>query len=290
VRVTTYFEDTVERVAEMVEREFLVDGKNSVNKAALLDPDRFGYLSRHHVVTLSQERSKLAEYRRFEGHQIEIQTRSILQHAWAEIEHDLGYKSSEALPVEVRRRFARLAGLLELADKEFTEIRVELESYRSGIKSRISRQPDTVLIDLASLSAYVWGDSAARRIDQRIVDAVGAKLEQPSEEFLEDDPKVLVGLGISTIEELDRQLVDLEETIVAFATAWIGPGGIDSLAPGICLFYLWYISIAESGSRSDIAQLLESRYIGTPEDSWQLAGKVIEKLRAARAHLDSSPQ
>ena len=65
------------------------------------------------------ERMVLRENKAFEGLKCEIQIRSVLQHAWAEIEHDLGYKSELTIPKEVRRSFSRLAGLLELGDKEF---------------------------------------------------------------------------------------------------------------------------------------------------------------------------
>jgi hypothetical protein len=59
----------------------------------------------------------------------EIQARTVLEHAWAEIEHDLGYRSRDAVPDAVRRRLNRLAGLLELADQEFVAIRRELTDY-----------------------------------------------------------------------------------------------------------------------------------------------------------------
>ena len=98
VRVITYFDQEVDRVAEIIEQEFLIDRENSVDKRASLDPDRFGYLSLHYVVQLSAARSRLTEYRRYRETKFEIQVRSILQHAWAEIEHDLGYKSRSAIP------------------------------------------------------------------------------------------------------------------------------------------------------------------------------------------------
>ena len=44
----------------------------------------------------------------------EIQFRTVLQHAWAEIEHDLGYKTEFGIPLDVRREFSRVAGLLEI--------------------------------------------------------------------------------------------------------------------------------------------------------------------------------
>ena len=52
VRVITYFNADVEHVADIVQREFSIDSKNCVDKATLLDPDRFGYLSLHYVVGL----------------------------------------------------------------------------------------------------------------------------------------------------------------------------------------------------------------------------------------------
>ena len=57
---------------------------------------------------------------------LEIQIRSILQHAWAEIEHDLCYKNSTPLPRKIKRRMYRLAGVLELADKEFSAVKYDL--------------------------------------------------------------------------------------------------------------------------------------------------------------------
>lgn len=126
VRIITYFQDDVDTVARLIEREFTIDRDNSVDKRALMDPDRFGYLSIHYVARLNLDRIALPEYRSYDNIRFEIQVRSILQHAWAEIEHDLGYKSESSVPREVRRRFSQLAGLLELADKEFLEIRKNL--------------------------------------------------------------------------------------------------------------------------------------------------------------------
>jgi putative GTP pyrophosphokinase len=115
IRIITYFDI----VAKLIEEEFDVDRVNSADKRALLDPDRFGYLSLHYIAMLPAVRLKLTEYRRFADLKVEIQIRSILQHTWAEIEHDLGYKNQQSVPKEVRRRFSRLAGLLEIADSEF---------------------------------------------------------------------------------------------------------------------------------------------------------------------------
>jgi ppGpp synthetase/RelA/SpoT-type nucleotidyltranferase len=123
LRIITYFPDEVDVVASVIEREFAIDRENSVDKRAILDPDRFGYLSLHYIASLDSQRASLTEYKRFAGLKFELQIRSILQHAWAEINHSLGYKSEAVLPKELRRRFFRLAGLLELADDQFLELK-----------------------------------------------------------------------------------------------------------------------------------------------------------------------
>ena len=107
IRVITYFADEVDIVAEIIKREFDIDMEHSVDKRVLLDPDRFGYLSLHYVAKLPARRLKLTEYQRFSDCKVEIQIRSILQHTWAEIEHDLGYKSKLAIPRDIRRRFSQ---------------------------------------------------------------------------------------------------------------------------------------------------------------------------------------
>jgi ppGpp synthetase/RelA/SpoT-type nucleotidyltranferase len=125
-RVITYFEDDVDRVDGIIRGEFEIDPLNSVNKRRSLQADRFGYQSLHLVASLNNQRASLRENHEFAGLKIEIQVRSVLQHAWAEIEHGLGYKGESAVPVLIKRRFNRLAGLLELADQEFVAVRAEV--------------------------------------------------------------------------------------------------------------------------------------------------------------------
>jgi ppGpp synthetase/RelA/SpoT-type nucleotidyltranferase len=129
IRIITFFDDDVGKIADITEKEFQIDKEKSVDKKATLDPDRFGYISLHYIVKLPPSRTSLIEYQRFPDLFAEIQIRSILQHAWAEIEHDLGYKTKLGIPKQIQRRFSRLAGLLELADQEFMTIRDNIQSY-----------------------------------------------------------------------------------------------------------------------------------------------------------------
>lgn len=122
-RIITYFPDEVDVVGQVIEREFTVDLANSHDRRATIEPERFGYMSVHYVVTLSPARETLAEWKLLAGWPFEIQVRSLLQHAWAEIEHDLGFHTAVELPRDVRRRWSRVAALLETADTEFVALR-----------------------------------------------------------------------------------------------------------------------------------------------------------------------
>ena len=93
VRIITYFPDTLAQVDRMLVDEFEIIEKSNKG-ATLLQEERFGYQSIHYLVKLKGERARLAEYRNLKDGVVEIQIRTILQHAWAEIEHDIQYKSS----------------------------------------------------------------------------------------------------------------------------------------------------------------------------------------------------
>ena len=132
-RVITYFEDDIDRVFYLIRDNFEIDIQNSIDKRQAPRPDQFGYQSFHLVALLSSLRVSLPEYHVFLGLKIEIQIRSVLQHAWAEIEHGLGYKRQSGVPASVRRRFSRIAGLLELGDGEFVAVRNDATTSTSKL-------------------------------------------------------------------------------------------------------------------------------------------------------------
>ncbi|MFS0934499.1 GTP pyrophosphokinase family protein [Enterococcus casseliflavus] len=152
LRICTIYSDDVDKISNIIENEFFVDRENSIDKRSTLEPDKFGYLSVHYIVSLSKNRAKLTEYERFKDFKFEIQIRSILQNTWAEIEHDLGYKSEKGIPQSIKRDFSRLAGLLEIADKEFINIRNSLNEYTNKVTKKIQSATDIESIDINRIS------------------------------------------------------------------------------------------------------------------------------------------
>ena len=153
-RIICYFVDDIGRISGAIEDIFDIDYDNSIDKRKLLNPNAFGYLSVHYVCSLKKSSiydDDLCSLK------FEIQIRTLLQHVWAEIEHDLGYKSEFAIPRSIRRDFSRVAGLLELADEKFSAIKNGLEGYTDIVREQIAdNYVDEIYIDKISFDEYVY--------------------------------------------------------------------------------------------------------------------------------------
>lgn len=90
-------------------------------------------------MSINEQRTNLKEFEIFKDKKFEVQVRSILQHAWAEIEHDLGYKNDN-VPKNVLRDFSRISSLLEMADMEFIRVRENLDSQKSLFKQNLEAE------------------------------------------------------------------------------------------------------------------------------------------------------
>jgi len=247
VRVITYFSNDVDHVAEALAEELIVDPSHSVDKRQLLETDRFGYISLHSVISLPSSRVSLYEYRRYAGLKAEIQVRSILQHAWAEIEHDLGYKTVAEVPKHIRRQFSRLAGLLEIADDEFVSIRRALRTYEAQVPARIKDQPDAVALDKASLRVFIMSSELVADLDQRIAGLSGGRILPIDAIDFQDHLSGLRVLGIHSVGDLDYLLRTSRERILRLAADWLREpvGDVTGL---ICLRYLAYTVLNEKAA------------------------------------------
>jgi putative GTP pyrophosphokinase len=283
VRVITYFPDQVDDVAAIIEREFHVDHENSVDKRTALDVDRFGYVSVHYIATLNQARACLAENDHVKDVQIEFQVRTLLQHAWAEIEHDFGYKTKLAVPWEMRRRFCRLAGLLEVADTEFEAIRDESATYAARVTSQIRLGAGNLPIDRITLMAFIKQSPKVSDLDEELALVFGSRIDPGitvSVPYAEMIAEGILPLGVETIADLASALKKRGDAILAFAKEWTRLGveraepAPRGLTHGISLFYLAVIlAIEEYGDDGGLDKWAES-FLGLKEgtaDEFRLA-------------------
>jgi len=143
---------------------------------------------------MSSERVNLPEYDRFEGLCCEIQVRSLLQHAWAEIEHDRGYKFTGKLPEEIERRFHLVAGTLELMDHEFRALSEEIDAYAERVKKETREGKLDIPIDSTSLLSFL-----NEFFKEHQPELLVKNYQAGSEELIEE----LAAFGVETLRQLN---------------------------------------------------------------------------------------
>lgn len=157
-RILTLFETDVDRITDLLEQTFEVCEIVDKRKKNRLNRVEFGYNSLHLIVKFTDERCQLVEYQKYQDIRFEIQLRTVLQHAWAEVEHGLGYKSYYEPPMEIKRKLNRLAGTLEILDEEFEAIRYEIALYNQSmnkvekiLKTDINKESLTAFADKSEI-------------------------------------------------------------------------------------------------------------------------------------------
>ncbi|MGZ6740815.1 MAG: DUF429 domain-containing protein [Nocardioides sp.] len=159
VRVITYVHADVAAVADLLGDQVVVHDDRDMGQETA-SQGRFGYASRHLLIGLDATREGEPGYAALRGRRAQVQIRTVLQHAWAEFEHDIRYKGTipdEHVP-DFDRRFTLAAGLLELADREFSTI-------RDRLLTRAPSEPatpadDDPRIDPRELAAFLAGQYA----------------------------------------------------------------------------------------------------------------------------------
>lgn len=197
IRVITFIESDVKKVIAIINDSFKVYPKLSVDKGVELGENKMGYRSVHFICELGQDRCKLPEFSRYNGYLFEIQIRTVLQHAWAEIEHDRSYKFSGVLPKMQQRRLNLVAGILELADREFNSIAQEIDSYAMEVETETVKGNLDFEINSTSLFKYLQTKSMQVINELKIGDS----------DSLNDSILELKSFGIDSLDKLDK-LID----------------------------------------------------------------------------------
>ena len=253
LRVIVYFADDVDKIGGIVRREFDVIEQHSVDKRAVLPAEQFGYLSLHEIIQLPPHRSAQFENGRFQSLLAEIQIRSVLQHAWAEIEHDLGYKAEVTLARNIRREFARIASLLETADNAFIAIRDELLRQRSAMVHRVGVDP-ALAIDSESLHIFIEISGVLADLNSRIA-KLGGGIFKVDDDVVSRHVGQLSVVGIQTVGELEVALRAHAMRIERFAAIWSKRrGGLHSeILP---IVYLEYLLVVDSHDPVTVREFL----------------------------------
>ena len=133
----------VQAVKLFIERNFVVVERD--DKSGKLGEGEFGYRDMHYLLRLHPERAALIGFTEDErtaiGQRVaEVQVRSLVQHAWADILHDRMYKAPLKLTAEARRTGALLAAIMEEGDRNFNLLADQLDGMFANYSAYTNRE------------------------------------------------------------------------------------------------------------------------------------------------------
>ena len=214
-RIITFYTDDVDRIAAIVEQLFEIDWDNSVDKRMLHQLDSFGYNSLHYIC-------RMPEF----PFRFELQLRTTLQHAWASINHDIGYKTGVEIPREYLRRINRLAGILEMADDEFSRGKL-----------------DDVLLD---------GDTFNSYLQARPFDSLNKRIAAINQAEIQEVPlirylPVFVAFGCKTLGDVQRLVKQYSEDAYRLARHQLGNTDLDIISSAVGVQNICIVCILATG-------------------------------------------
>ncbi|WP_149983411.1 GTP pyrophosphokinase [Pseudoalteromonas rhizosphaerae] len=208
IRVIVFFESDIAKVSELIESSFSVDKENSLNQDERLSVDQIGYRSVHFVCDLGRVRTKLPEFEGLDGLKFELQVRTVLQHAWAELAHDRNYKFSGKLPPSIERNLYLYAGMLEIADKGFSQLSNQIDEYIESVHEKNVIGELDYSIDAISLQEFVssWAEKNALILEpfsfKHGVDDLLNELEQYGVHTAKELSEIIPSAYVATCKEL----------------------------------------------------------------------------------------
>lgn len=260
LRVITYYEDEVDNVVEKLKQEFDIDEKNSVDRRET-EPDKFGYYALNYVCKYPSRRTSQLEYKKFADVWCEIQVTSILRHAWSEIEHPW-YDLKRAYPDDIRRRFARMAALMEIAEREFLDLRKIRSDYQRSLDVRVAANVPNIPVDAVSLRSFIEHEPLVAKIDKSLSAIIRRDISGSySDQSLSTITKAAHFAGLETLQQIEEYLKKHESDVPRFVSRcmeeiWSAPFDTD-LPPGVSIYQLTQLLLSNRGVAA-LSEFLET--------------------------------
>ena len=274
-RIVTFYNDDVDRIAAIIENEFDVDWDNSVDKRKILELDRFGYMSLHYILRIPKEMFFDEAMPQINAFRFELQLRTALQHVWATMYHDTGYKSGVEIPPVHLRNLNRLAGMLELADDEFSRTRALISDYRHTVQNLVSSGK----FDEVALN----GDTFKSYLELKPFDALTRKIASVNQAEIHQGSmtpflKALKGIGMKTLGDVETLIKENSDDAYKLACLEIGGTDLDIISSTIAVQDICEVFVIKSGGGiAGMVELLNNIY-GKSDYNSVRAERILDKV------------
>jgi len=272
-RIITFYSEDVDAISLLVDKTFEIDWKNSVDKRKMHELDSFGYNSLHFICRIPKELYFDPEHPEINTIRFELQMRTALQHVWATINHDTGYKVDWEIPTRYLRNMNRIAGMLELADEQFSIIRSEINDY--------CRKLDNLVKEGLYAEAPLTVDTFRRYLEmnpfrplmKRIANVIQAEIH---EDTLIPYVPVMKKLGFKTINDVETIRKKYSEDAYQLASIQLAGRDLDILSSTIALFSILVVYVLSNGGREkELTDMMDSLY-GPSDYNATRAGRLIK--------------
>lgn len=276
IRVITFYIDDVDKVASVLERLFEIDWENSIDKRKVHEIDSFGYLSLHYICRIPESSYSDPEHPEVNRIRFEVQMRTVLQHAWANMSHDTGYKSGVEIPQVYLRNMSRLAGMLELVDDEFSRIRHELSDYRRQVQNLVaSGNLSEVQLDGDSFKSYL-AIGPFDALSRRIASINQAEIQEVD---LSGFLPVFKAMGFKTLGDIEALVKEYSDAAYQIACFQIGITDLDILSSSVAPQNLCTAFILKSGGGRLGLKLMLDALNGVSEVNEAMADFLLEQCK-----------
>ncbi|MGO4383200.1 GTP pyrophosphokinase [Specibacter sp. RAF43] len=196
-RVILFVESDINAVAIALTSQFICHDDED-KTAVIRKIGGIGYAGRHLTLEVPADNPPVG-CEAYGGQRFEVQIRTVLQHAWAEFEHDIRFKGTSGDNAEISRAFTMASTLIELADQQFVNISDILKRLQS--ESAAGAAAEQQVLDSYSL--------------QLVLDRVFP--EYPRSKAAQYDwlVDILAANGVTTVSAAEDWLTSVDQDTVA---------------------------------------------------------------------------
>lgn len=289
-RIILHSEGDIAGVSDRIRRRFVIDELDSQDVVERLGTSEFGYRSVHFTVSF-REGDAPATAKDVPNAKMELQVRTFLQHAWADVVHDTLYKAKVRVPARWHREAARIGALLESAQRALDALASGVAEYET---SYLMRKPADELREQAEDLLAVIPVLSDARAQARVRRNVG-RLQMAGRDWTlaeatyrtlpdawQERPEIKAELGEAAYEAArragDREAMDAAERLLLSAA-----DGIQSARPWCVLGELTQRQGGDSETLGKAQGYFEEALKVSEGDPRAVWGYCVTRLRRDRS-------